>query len=96
MDVCSVIRLDKLRNKYIKGSFEITTVAEEMRGNRSRQVGPIEKNNNNTIKKIDEIRAVRNQGRSMPKKSEDMMECVWTNIWLRIERHEGEIYDQLA
>lgn len=63
---CDVTRLDKIGNEYVRESVDATSVAEEMRENKFRRLGYVERRNNEGYSREDrgEIKVERNRRRS--------------------------------
>lgn len=60
---CDVTSLDRIMNSYIRGSLEVTNMTGKMREDRLRWIGHIDrKNNEDKVKKIDEISVDGNRG----------------------------------
>lgn len=58
---CGVTKMDTIRKECISESLNITNTAKKMRKNRLRLFGHVKgNNNNNKVKKIDEIRVEGN------------------------------------
>lgn len=70
--MCSVTRLDKIINDYIKESLGITKVARKIRENRLGWFGLLRVDDNNEIvNKISETRVERNRKKDRPKYEKD-------------------------
>lgn len=78
--MCGVTGMNRTRNEYIRRSFYVTNIAGQMRENKLRWLGHVERRNN-IVKKIGEIRLEENRGFNRSKNNWlGITEGIWSKL----------------